>query len=137
MVVLDASFLIDLDRGLEAATAAMEAMVDSGDPMRVPAQAAAEYLAGFDDPVANLRDLEQSYVVVGYDRTHILETARTARESIAAGTFPGWTDAQVAATAVLSGEPIATGDPDHFRALGCVVWDYRRDAGPPGGADDG
>lgn len=137
MVVLDASFLIDLERGLAAATAAMEAMVERGDPMRVPAQAAAEYIAGFDDTVANLRDLERSYIVVGYDRTHILGTARTAREAIAAGTFPGWTDAQIAATALLSGEPIATGNPDHFRGLGCLVWDYRRDDAPPDDEDEG
>ncbi len=132
MVVLDASFLIDLEHGHDGALAAFHAMVEDQMPMRIPAQAAAEYIAGFEDPVANLNDLEQTYEVVAQDRARILETARLARASISTGDFPGWTDVQIAASAVLGNEPIATADSGDFTPFGCDVWDYRNEVRHPG-----
>lgn len=131
-MILDASFLLDLERGVDGALAALHTMVEAREPMRVPAQAASEYIAGTEDPVANLNDLEQSYIVLDHGRAHIVETAQLAARSMAEGTFPGWTDAQIAAVAVLAGEEIVTGDPRHFQALGCRVWDYRNEARDPG-----
>lgn len=99
--------------------------------MQVPAQAATEYVAGFEDPAANLRDLDRSYGISPYGREQILETARLAREAFSAGSFPGWADLHVAAAAVLDDEVVVTADPGHFEGLPCRVWDYRSDPSPP------
>lgn len=101
-MILDASFLIDLERGIDAAQAALDAMVAARLPMRGPAQAASEFLSGYEDQVANLHDLERSLELIEHDRAHLIETARLARATLAAGTFPGCTDVQVAAAAVLA-----------------------------------
>jgi len=106
-------------------------MTENGDALRVPAKAAAEYVAGFEDPVANLHDLEQSYELVTPSREHVLETARVAREGFRAGAFPGWADTQIAATAILYDEEIATANPGHFDGLGCEVWPYRDEVRSP------
>lgn len=132
MAVLDASYLIDLERGRDAALAALDRMVDERMPMRVPAQAAAEYVAGFEDQVANLNDLERSYEVLDHDRQHVLETARLARAALVEGRFPGWSDVQIAAAAILADEPVLTADPEDFDDLGCTVWSYRTELEPPG-----
>lgn len=136
MAILDASFLIDLEQGRDPAVAALDQMFEEETPVRVPAQAAAEYVAGFEDPVANLHDIERSYHVVDYGREQILETARLAEEAFSEGVFPGWADIQVAAQAVLSGEPVVTADPGHFEGLDCRVWAYRDDASPPAGSGE-
>lgn len=130
-MILDASFLIDLERGVDGALAALHTIVEDREPMRVPAQAASEYITGTEDPVANLNDLEQSYTILDHGRAHILETAQVAARGISEGTFPGWADAQIAAAAVLFGEEILTSDPRHFEELGCRVWDYRNEARHP------
>lgn len=134
-MILDASFLIDLERGNDAALAAFHSMIEDRVPMRVPAQAACEYIAGFEDPVANLHDLERSYDLLAHDREHILETARLAREGVSAGRLVGWADAQIAAAAVLLDEEVATANPEHFDALECDVWRYRDEARHPGSSD--
>jgi predicted nucleic acid-binding protein len=134
MAVLDTSFLIDLERGSDAALAALDHMVDERRPIRVPAQAAAEYVSGFEDPVANLNDLERSYEVLAHDREHLLETAQLARAAFVEGAFPGWTYTQIAAAAVLADEPVLTADPGDFDALGCAVWAYREEMEPPTGS---
>lgn len=131
MTVLDTSYLIDLERGNDAALTALDTMVNNRDPMRVPAQAATEYVTGFEDPVANLHDLQASYQLVPYHREHILETARIARKALLQGTFPGWPGCHIASAAILYGEPIATANRAHYDALGCKVWAYREDIEPP------
>lgn len=130
-MLLDASFLIDLEKGSDAALAAFHTMVEDRIPMRVPAQAAVEYIAGFEDPVANLHDLERSYDLIEHGREQLLETARLARESFSDGAFPGWTDTQIAAAAVLLDEEVATANHEHFDALDCGVWDYREEVRHP------
>lgn len=131
MPILDTTFLIDLDRGLDEARTALAWAVDRGEDLVVPAQTATEYISGFDDPVANLSDLERSFRVVPYGRDHIVETARLVRLAYEKGAFPGWADAQIASVAWLEGEPVLTANQDHFRALGCRVWDYRNDPEGP------
>lgn len=132
-MIVDASFLIDLDRGADAALAALHTLTEDRTPMRIPAPAASEFLAGVEDPIANLHDLETSFSLLDLDRDHVLETALVAARSIAEGRFPGWTDAQIGAAARLFGEEILTGNPAHFEALGCEVWDYRNEARHPEG----
>jgi predicted nucleic acid-binding protein len=89
MAVLDTSFLIDLERGRDAAQAAFHHLVEDHEPLRVPSQAALEYVAGYEDPVANLHDLEASFQVQPAGRDGLLEAARRARQALAEGAFPG------------------------------------------------
>lgn len=131
MPVVDTTFLIDLDHGRDPALAAFHVLLEDQADLLVPAQAAIEYLSGFADPVANLRDLERSFHLVEADRQHVLEAAGIAREAIDGGDFPGWPDARIAATAILEGEEILTADPDDFRVFGCEVWDYRNEVREP------
>lgn len=131
-MILDVSFLIDLEKGSDPALAALHWMAEEQEPIRVPAPAATEYIAGFADPVANLHDLERSYELLETDRAQILEGARLAREAFASGSFPGWMDLQIGAAAVLYDEEVATGNPDHFDGLGCDVWAYRDEVRSPG-----
>jgi predicted nucleic acid-binding protein len=124
MAVLDTSLLIDLERGRDAPQAAFHHLVERRAPMRVPAQVAIEYIAGYEDPVANLHDLETSFEVGHPDRDALLETARVARQVFEEGVFPGWADARIAASAILAGEEVVSRHPEDFEALGCSVWDY-------------
>ena len=131
MAVIDASFLIDLERQTPAATKAYKALVEQGGPLLVPAHAAMEYLAGYDELALNLADLERSFRLVPFGRRHLIQSAQAARTSILAGNFPGSSDAAVASTAILEDDIMVTADPEHFRALGCRVWDYRNETEPP------
>ncbi|MGQ0535361.1 MAG: type II toxin-antitoxin system VapC family toxin [Methanobacteriota archaeon] len=132
MPVVDATFLVDLERGLPAATAVLERLASGPDRLVVPAQAAAEFATGQEDAVAALADLESMFEIVPFGRPELCECARLAREALGRGSSPGWADLQVAATAVLESMPVLTADAPAFRALGCAVWDYRNDAEPPG-----
>lgn len=133
--MLDSTFLIDLERGREEALAVLDLLVERDAPLVVPPQAAAEVLAGRADAVAGLADIERSFEVLSLGRDEILQTARLARTALADGTFPGWADTQIAAHARLADDVVVTEDVDHFRALGCRVWDYPNDAEPSTGQD--
>jgi predicted nucleic acid-binding protein len=136
MPVVDTSFLIDLDRGEDAALAALHVLVEDHEEVLVPPQTAIEYLTGYEDAVANLSDLEASYEVLDVDRATMLETAQIAREAIEADDFPGWPDACIAAAASLEAEEVLTANPEDFEAFGCETWDYRNEVRSPGSASD-
>lgn len=131
MPVLDASFLIDVERRHERALAAYERLLAGGEPLLVPAQVATEYLAGLEDEVAGLHQLEAAFAVVPFGRIQLLEAARLARLAHRRGGFPGWADAQVAALAVLENTFVVSADRAHFEALGVPCWDPRREDDPP------
>jgi predicted nucleic acid-binding protein len=131
MPVLDASFLIDLERKHPGALAAFDRLLAEGAPLLVPAQVATEYLAGLADEVAGLHQLEAAFAIVPFGRMQVLEAARLARAASKAGAFPGWADAQVAALAVLEDTFVVSADRAHFAALGVPCWDHRRDTQPP------
>lgn len=135
MPVLDTSFLIDLERKREAARAAFERLLADGAPLLVPAQVAAEYLAGLEDGLAGLHHLEASFAVVPFGRMQLLEAARLARAASDRQAFPGWADAQVAALAALEQTYVVSADRAHFEALGVPCWDYRAEAEPPLGEE--
>lgn len=131
MAVLDASFLMDLERGLPSARGALDRLVQAEEPLLVPAQAAIEFLAGVGDQPTALHRLEAAYVVRELDRAGLLEAARLAREAFGRGAFPGWADAQIGALASLEATFVVTADVAAFRRLGSPVWDYRREREPP------
>jgi predicted nucleic acid-binding protein len=136
MAILDTTFLVDLQHGEDAAQAALHALADGPERLVVPAQAAIEYLAGMKDPVAGLTDIERSFELVPLVRENILEAARLGRQGLQEGSFQGWADTQIVATAQLMGAEVVTADPDDFRAYGCETWDYRNEVRSPGSASD-
>lgn len=131
MPVVDASFLIDVERRRKRALAVYERLLERGEPLLVPAQVATEYLAGLDDEVAGLHQLEAAFAVVPFGRIQLLEAARLARAAQRRGAFPGWADAQVAALAVLEHTFVVSADRAHFEALGVPCWDHRTQPEPP------
>lgn len=133
MPVLDASFLIDVERRRPPALQAYERLLEAGERLLVPAQVATEFLAGLEDEVAGLHQLEAAFAVVPFGRTQLLEAARLARFARQRGEFPGWADAQVAALAVLEQTFVVSTNALHFAALGVPCWDYRQRKEPPDG----
>lgn len=131
MPVLDASFLIDVERRRERALAAYERLLDDGEPLLIPAQVATEYLAGLEDEVAGLHQLEAAFAVVPFGRIQLIEAARLARAAHRRGAFPGWADAQLAALAVLEQTYVVSADRAHFEAFGVPCWDHRTQTAPP------
>lgn len=131
MPVLDASFLIDVERRRERALEAHERLLRDGEPLLVPAHVATEYLAGLDDEVAGLHQLGAAFAVVPFGRIQLLEAARLARAAQRRGAFPGWAHAQVAALAVLEPTFVVSANRAHFEAFGVPCWDHRTQAAPP------
>jgi predicted nucleic acid-binding protein len=131
MAVIDTSFLIDLDRSHPAAHDAYKLLAGRDEVLLLPAHAAMEYLAGYEEPALNLEDLERSFRLVPFGRNHILQSANLARKALSTGDFPGWDDTAIAATAVMEASYILSANPAHFAALGCRVWDYRNERTPP------
>lgn len=136
MAILDTTLLVDLQHGETAAQAALHVLEDGPERLVVPAQAAVEYLAGMKDPVAGLNDIERSFELTPFIREHILEAARLGREGLQEGSFEGWADTQIAATAQLMGEEVVTANPGDFESAGCEVWDYRNEVRSPESSSD-
>lgn len=113
--------------GLEAAKRAL-GMVENED-LLVPYQTACEYLAGMEDPVAELQGLAASYTLVAPTAAHVLEVAQLVRRI--GGRRPRWGDVHIAAAAHLEGTYVLTANPKDFAVLGCRVWDYRKRAKAP------
>ncbi len=123
--VLDTSFLIDLDRRIPSALALMDTLRESGQPLRVPAQAAIEYLTGLDASLPGLGKLTPSFDVVPVTDTHIVQASEAARRMRRAGMMAAWADIQVAALALLDDDVVVTADPKPFRRMGCKILEYR------------
>lgn len=135
MVVLDTTFLIDLHAGDAAAERAYHEMLQEGADLLVPAIVAAEYLAGvpLEKRLVAWQALGSSFTLVHPDAAQVLETARAARAAFDRGRFPGWSDAQIGALAMLRTTEVVTADIAHYQALGCGTWDYRATTAPPPG----
>lgn len=131
MPVLDASFLIDLERRLPVAQDALRRLVASRETLHVPAQAAIEFLHGQEDQVRALHRLEEAFRLVETNRATIMETAFLTRQARRNGFPPQWEDAQIAAVASLEQTFVVTANPRHFEQLAVPCWDYRNEPEPP------
>ena len=131
MPVLDTSFLIDVQHQAPTAQDALRHLRENGDALLVPAQAAIEFLHGFEDQVRALHRLEESFRLVELDRETILETAFLSRQARRNGFPPQWEDAQIAAVASLEQTYVVTANPRHFEQLSVPCWDYRMEPEPP------
>lgn len=127
MPIVDAPFLIDLQHGRDAAFAATERLAERAEPNLLPMQAALEFVAGVEDVPAALRDLEETYDLVPFGDRELMRAAELPRHWLAEGSLPGWADIQVAAVAMLESTVVVTANADHFRALGCPAWNYRKE----------
>ncbi len=129
MPVLDTSFLIDLDRRRSEAIDALNRL--KGTDLIVPAQAATEFIAGYDDPLAALSVLQASFRLVLPDEDLLVMAAQIRQRARDDGKRPAWGDVHIAAATHLSATYIVTADKRHFRALDCRLWDYRNEDSPP------
>lgn len=128
MPVLDAAYLIDLQRVPERMASVVDRLLDRARERRealvVPLPAAVEFASGAQDPAEAFRLLEASYEVVPLTREVGVEAARVGRDARSAGHRPGWHDVDIAAFARHLGMEVVTRNARHFEALGCRVWDY-------------
>lgn len=122
-VVLDTTFLVDLEREVAGARDLFEEFVERGERFVVPTVVAAEYLGGSRDPEADRERLEASVSVLDFTLDDALAAAAVGRETLARGDFPGWTDALIAGFARNRGDlPVVTANPEHFPLTETVDW---------------
>lgn len=121
MPVLDTTFLISGDRRPTRIEGFLIQLLEAGEPLLVPVQAAIEFAAGKADPAAAYRQVRDAFTLVPCGPEIGLEAARLAREGAARGDFPGWADIQIAATASHEGMAIVTNNPKHFEPFGIAV----------------
>lgn len=128
MPVLDATYLVDLQRIPDAMAPVVDRLVERAadriEDLLVPYPAAVEFASGAKDPAEAFRLLESSYDVVPLTRDLAVEAARIGRDARAAGHRPGWHDVEIAAVARHHGMEVVTRNVRHFAPLGCRVWDY-------------
>lgn len=133
MPVLDTNLLIRLDARDPGAEAALRRL--EGEDLVVPAQVAAEFLAGVTNPEAELARLHASFRVVHSTDVHVLAMARLAARAFtrSASIRPRWADLHVGAAALLEGTYVATTNKRHFLQMGVPAWHYMAEADPPAG----
>lgn len=129
MPVLDSSFLIDLQRSRPAAVAALQPVAHL--PLTIPMVVAKEFMAGFEEPLAVLRLLQQEYRVAPESPELAVAASRLYRRLHKAGARVPWHDVTIAAQAELETTYVITADARDFSRMGCRLWDYRRHAAPP------
>lgn len=130
MPILDASFLIDVERGVPRATQILQAMVDAEEELLVPGQVAIEFASGRDSPPTALKRLVRAFVILDLDLATIQAAAEIGRASRASGTFAGWADTQIAASAKTHATWVLTADGRDFARMRVDHWDYRTGDGP-------
>lgn len=131
MPVLDATLLIQVEQGADSAKRSLERLRSEGASLLLPAQVAAEYLAGMEDKVAELATLHSAFEVVHTTDAQILETARLVEDAVGRRVKPRWADAVVAAVAVLEGTYVVTANKRHFTQLRVPAWNYETEPDPP------
>jgi predicted nucleic acid-binding protein len=116
-VVLDSSFLADVDNKVEAAIRKMRDLVNAGEPLNVPAIVAVEFATGASKPELVWAGLRESYRIIDFTDFIGERASALAQQSFRRGTFPGWSDVQVAATASVLEQEIITRDARALRAF--------------------
>jgi predicted nucleic acid-binding protein len=114
-VVLDTSFLVDLEHEVPSATAAWRRLVESGESMHLPIPVFAEYVAGARSPSVAADNLLGAAHLMLMGVAEARAAAALARRAREGGKFPGWNDIFIAACAKEHGDlEIVTGNPAHF-----------------------
>jgi predicted nucleic acid-binding protein len=112
LVVLDATFLIALERGDAGAARAYASFVDAGKAIRIPAAVWVEYLSPMDAATRRKAraTLEEATLFEPFHREVADEAVDLQHELLRSGRRIGWHDLQVAATARLHREPLISND---------------------------
>lgn len=123
MVVLDTTFLIDLERGSEGAHEAYKGLIERRKPVRLPAAAWTEYLSGFPplDRDAARDRLEGGVRFEPFSRRLADAASRLQFELMRAGEPLGWHDLQIAVTALEYEEVLLSSDPQFSKVPGLGV----------------
>ena len=118
MAILDACFLVAIQRKDPGALRVWEALTGAAEPLTVPAAAWVEYLSFFGDAsrAQAAKELEASVRFEAFSREAADEAARLQSELRRLGRPMGWHDLQVAATARLLRAEVVTTD-DAFREV--------------------
>lgn len=122
--VIDATALINIERRPDAFAGFIAALRADGEPLVVPIQAAIEFSSGMTDPAEAMRKVRQAFTVVPMGPDIALEAARIAKHAHRTGTFPGWADIQIAATALHEGMAVVSNNRSHFEPLGLEVIEH-------------
>ena len=130
MPILDASFMIDVQRDVPGAVAILNAMVDADEELLVPAQVAIEFMAGVPDATHAWKRITAAFSILDLDREQMIAAAELGRTTRAEGTFAGWADVQIAAAARMQSTWVLTADGTDFARMRVDHWDYRRGKGP-------
>jgi predicted nucleic acid-binding protein len=123
MPVLDASFLIGVERGHRGASDLAKQLAENRRPLWIPAIAWMEYLTGIHPERQRLAIgmLAEMGTLVPFDRA-MAELGATIQDGfLRAGRRLGWNDVQVAATALRLQEPLVTFDRDFSGIAGLRV----------------
>ena len=116
-VIVDTSFLIDLERHDSGAEALLATLHADSEDLIVPAVVAAEYLVGARDIERRLERLEGSTRILDFTRDDAVHSARLGQMLFADGSFPGWNDLLIAGMAERLGDlPIVTRNRRNFPA---------------------
>lgn len=124
MAVLDASFLVDLDRGHAGARILLGALADEGRPLVVPTPVLLVFLAGARDPARAHIEIAQRFEVVPFSDAEALRAAEVGRRLRGERRWP---ELAAAGVALLRGEPLVTAHQHDFENVpGLEVLTYRR-----------
>lgn len=123
MVVLDTTFLIDLEKGSKLAHETYQDLIERRKPARLPAAAWTEYLSGFPplDRDAARERLEGGIRFEPFTRYLADAASRLQFELMRAGEPLGWHDLQIAVTALDYEEILISSDPQFEKVPGLGV----------------
>lgn len=114
-VVLDTTFLVDLGRESEDAQRLLEELSGRREQLLVPTVVTAEYLGGSRDPEHDLARLQDATEILSFTVEDAVAAGWVGAETLAHGTFPGWTDCFIAGVARNRGNlAVVTANPRHF-----------------------
>lgn len=122
MVVLDATFLLAVERQDEAALDLLKRFQEAGEPLRIPATVWIDYLAAFDPRRRHdaMDRLAQAATFEPVDRPVADEAARLQHDLGSGGGQEGWLDLLVAATCLRRQERLVSADRGYDRVPGLV-----------------
>lgn len=114
-IVVDTSFLIDVDRGQKGAMTAWRSIVESGESLFLPVPVFVEFVAGTRNPEIAANHLRGAAHLLIMGEAEAVAAAAIARRALKDGKFPGWMDILIAACAKERGDlEIITANPEHF-----------------------
>lgn len=129
MPVIDTTFLIDLELGVDQAKSCLQGL--QGQTLVVPAVVAVEYLTLSADPEDDLAQLRRGYSMPEGKDAWILVAAALRRDLHAQGAKIRIPDLWIAAWARLLKTYVVTANARHYRAMGVSAWHYPTERKPP------